>query len=122
MTAGRQRGGWLWYAGAAALAASIAWVDLRLEELLLTAVLTLAFSMVFGTLQPQRPWRWALVFGLAAALGHALMRLTGWMWVDPARLPVALAFLLVAFVGALAGAFFRWMVENLLRSGPTAKD
>jgi hypothetical protein len=98
------------------LAALAAFADLRLEELLLTAVLTLAFSMVFGTLQPARPWRWALVFGLAVPAAHLLMRLTGWLWVDPVRLPAALALVLVGFVGAYGGAFFRRMVQNLLQS------
>jgi bacteriorhodopsin len=35
-------------------------LDLKFSDLLLTALLLLAATMLLGVLSPQRPWRWTL--------------------------------------------------------------
>lgn len=37
------------------------YLDIRIGDLLLTALLVLASSMVLGILRPKKPWRWILV-------------------------------------------------------------
>lgn len=99
---------------AAAIAAAIAWLDLRLEDQTLSLLLVFAFAITFGTAAPRRPWRWGLIFGVCVPLAHLLARFTGWMPTDPARLIPSFLALLPAFTGAYGGFFFRLMVRNIL--------
>ena len=48
-------------AGAGALAG---WVDIKVQDLLLTALLVMVPCMILGALRPSRPWRWALLVGI----------------------------------------------------------
>ncbi|HEX4486599.1 MAG TPA: hypothetical protein VH088_10055 [Terriglobales bacterium] len=44
------------------LALASGWVQVRIHDLLLTALMVLASSMLLGALKPEKPWRWAVLF------------------------------------------------------------
>jgi len=39
-------------------------LDVKVSDLLLTALFVLASTMLLGILRPQRPWRWIIVVGV----------------------------------------------------------
>src|SRR5260370_23544436 len=41
-----------------------AWVDIKVGDLLLTAMVVLAANMLLGILRPRKPWRWVLLVGV----------------------------------------------------------
>jgi hypothetical protein len=47
-------------------------LDLRFGDLLLTALVVLASTMLLGALRPERPWRWTLVVGALLPLTRLL--------------------------------------------------
>ena len=61
----RQSGGDLLYYVIAATSGALAgWLDIKVGDLLLTAMVVLAANMLLGFLSPRAPWRWVLVVGL----------------------------------------------------------
>ena len=48
------------------------YVNIRVEDLLLTALMVSAFAMVLAFLRPRRPWRWALLVSAMIPLGEVL--------------------------------------------------
>ena len=40
------------------------WLDIKVGDLLLTAMVVLAANMLLGFLSPRRPWRWVLLVGV----------------------------------------------------------
>ncbi len=51
------------YLLATLLGLSAGWLDVKLGDLLLTALSVLASTMLLGILRPERPWRWIVVVG-----------------------------------------------------------
>jgi hypothetical protein len=51
------------YLLAAGLGLCAGWLDVKMGDLLLTALFVLAATMLLGALRPQRPWRWTLLVG-----------------------------------------------------------
>src|SRR5258708_20092903 len=41
-----------------------AWVDIKVGDLLLTAMVGVAANMLLGILRPRKPWRWVLLVGV----------------------------------------------------------
>ena len=89
------------------------WVDIKVDDLLLTAMMVLAACMLLGILSPRKPWRWVLLVG-------AFVPLVEWLACfflkqKPQRAQVYESFL--AFVPGIAGAFGgavgRGVVDNL---------
>ena len=103
----------LLWAVALLLAAGTAFLDLRLGDISITLVVTLALAMLLGCLAPRRAWRWGFLFGMFPPGAHLLFRtlLHGDSVVDAAP---ALAVLVPAFVGAYLGAFLNTMVRGLM--------
>jgi hypothetical protein len=52
----------------ALLGLSAGWLDVKVGDLLLTALLVLASTMLLGMLRPERPWRWILLVGSCVPL------------------------------------------------------
>ena len=40
------------------------WVNIKVGDLLLTAMVVLAACMLLGILSPRKPWRWVLLVGV----------------------------------------------------------
>jgi hypothetical protein len=104
-----------YYLLAASAGALAGWVDIRIGDLLLTAMVVLVANMLLGLLRPRRPWRWVLLVGLFVPLVEWLAYF--FLSEKPDRAQIYESFL--AFVPGIAGAYGgsvgRTVVENLFR-------
>ena len=89
------------------------WLDIKVGDLLLTAMVVLAACMLLGILSPRRPWRWVLLVGVFVPVVEWLGDF--FLSQKPERAQIYQSFL--AFVPGIAGAFGgamgRGVVDNL---------
>lgn len=104
---------WPIFALAVALGMSAGVLDVKVGDLLLTALFVLASTMFLGILRPQRPWRWMLV----VAIFIPLMQLLAYLFLTekPYRAQIYEAFLgfLTGTAGTFAGAAGRRALQSL---------
>ena len=110
----RKPGGDAVYYVLASLSGALAgWLDIKVGDLLLTAMVVLAANMLLGFLSPRAPWRWVVLVGV-------FVPVVEWMAYyflaeKPERAQIYESFL--AFVpgiaGAYGGAVGRGVVGNL---------
>jgi hypothetical protein len=97
----------------AGLGVCAGFIDVKVGDLLLTALFVLAASMVLGALRPQRPWRWTLTVAVFVPLVQlvAYAALTE----KPFRAQIYESFLgfLTGIAGAYGGATARRGVVTL---------
>lgn len=76
-------------------------LDVKLGDLLLTAMWVLASTMVLGGLRPERPWRWIV----AVAVWVPLTQLVAYLFLQqkPYRAQIYESFL--GFLTGIAGAY-----------------
>ena len=105
----------LYYVVAVLFGVFAGWIDLKVGELLFTALLVVAPSMLLGALRPKRPWRWVLLVAgcvpVAELLGYVVMTQ------KPYRAQIYESFLafLPGFAGAYGGALLRGVLDNVLK-------
>ncbi len=108
--AGRDIG---FYVFAVGLGMVAGWVDIKVSDLLFTALLVLAPCMVLGLMRPTRPWRWMLVVGAMVPLAD----LSAFLFLSqkPSRAQVYESFLafLPGIAGAYGGAFLHHAIRNI---------
>jgi len=101
------------YTLAAAGGIAAGYVDVAINDLLVTALLVVAACLVLGVLRPRWPWRWVIIVGIFIPLTElaAYELLT----VKPSRAQIYGSFLAFfpGFAGAYGGAVLRRVVENL---------
>lgn len=89
------------------------WLDIRVGDLLLTAIAVLAANMILGFLSPRHPWRWVLLVGVFVPVVEWLAYF--FLSEKPDRAQIYESFL--AFVPGIAGAYGaavgRGVVDNL---------
>jgi hypothetical protein len=89
------------------------WIDVRVGDLLFTAMIVLASCMLLGFLRPRQPWRWVLIVGIFVPL----MELMAYHYLlqKPDRAHVYESFLafMPGIAGAFGGALGRGVVRNL---------
>ncbi len=89
------------------------WVDIKVGDLLFTAMIVLGACMVLGFMRPQRPWRWVLTVGVFVPLMDWLAYF--FLREKPDRAQIYESFL--AFMPGIAGAYGaalgRGVVNNL---------
>jgi len=89
------------------------WLDIKVGDLLLTAMVVLAANILLGILSPRRPWRWVLLVGVFVPVVEWLAYF--FLSEKPERAQIYESFL--AFVPGIAGAFGgamgRSVVDNL---------
>lgn len=94
-----------WFAG---------WVDLKVGDLLLTALFVLGPCMILGIVRPARPWRWVVIVGAFVPV----VELAGYVFLaaKPYRAQVYESFLafLPGIAGAYGGALMRRAIQNIL--------
>jgi energy-converting hydrogenase Eha subunit A len=101
------------YALAVVLGAASGYVNVRVEDLMLTAVMVTAFAMILAFLRPEHPWRWAVVVSAIIPLGEVLaFRLTG-QRLNRAGISEAILAVLPANAGAYGGAALRMVIREL---------
>ena len=110
----RKPGGDVFYYLLAAMSGALAgWLDIKVGDLLLTAMLVLAANMLLGFLSPRRPWRWVVLVGVFVPLVEWLAYF--FLAEKPARAQIYESFLafMPGIAGAYGGAVGRGVVDNL---------
>ena len=77
------------------------WVDIKVGDLLFTAMIVLGACIVLGFMRPQRPWRWVLTVGVFVPLVDWLAYF--FLREKPGRAQIYESFL--AFMPGIAGAY-----------------
>ena len=98
---------------AAVLGVCAGGLDVRVGDLLFTALFVLASTMLLGALRPQRPWRWTLT---VAGFVPFVQLLAYWFLTQkPHRAQIYESFLgfLTGIAGAYGGATARRGAETL---------
>ena len=101
------------YVLAALVGMGTGWVDVVVNDLLLTALLVLTACMLLGLLRPRWPWRWVIV--VVAFVPFVELAAYAVEKVQPTRGQVYGSFLtaLPGIAGAYGGAVMRRMIDNL---------
>jgi hypothetical protein len=86
-------------------------LDLKFGDLLLTALLVLAATMLLGVLSPQRPWRWTLTVAAFVPLAQFVAYVV--MTEKPYRAQIYESFL--SFLPGTAGAYGGSIARRVLR-------
>jgi len=112
MTSEKKPGIWPYVLGAfLGLGAGI--LDVKVGDLLLTALFVLAATMLLGVLRPAKPWRWTLLVGSFVPVVRLLAYLL--LTEKPYRAQIWESFLgfLTGIAGAYGGAIMRAVINNL---------
>lgn len=104
----------IFYLLAIALGIFAGWVDVKVGDLLFTALLVLAPCILLGALRPKRPWRWTLLVGIFVPLADLLAYLIMTQKPDRAQIYESFLAFLPGLVGAYGGAFMRAVINNVL--------
>jgi hypothetical protein len=109
----RSDGDGFYYLLAVMLGALAGWVNIKVGDLLLTAMVVLAACMLLGILSPRKPWRWVLLVGVFVPVVEWLAYF--FLSEKPARAQIYESFLafLPGIAGAFGGAMGRGLVDNL---------
>src|SRR6202166_524130 len=106
----------LYYFLAALSGVLTGWLDIKVGDLMLTAMAVLAANMLLGFLSPRRPWRWVLLIGVFVPIVDWLAYF--FLSQKPERAQIYESFL--AFVPGIArayrGAVGRDVLNNLFRA------
>ena len=105
------------YVAAILLGAVTGYVNVRVEDLLLTALMVSVFAMVLSYLRPQRPWRWALVVSAMIPLGEVVASKVMGQKLTRAGISEAILAALPANACAYGGAAIRNAVTELWPKG-----
>ena len=89
------------------------WLDIKVGDLLLTAMALLAANMLLGFMSPRSPWRWVVLVGVFVPVMEWLAYF--FLAEKPARAQIYESFLafMPGIAGAYAGAVGRGVVDNL---------
>ena len=101
------------YALAALAGIAAGWVDVAVNDLLLTALLVLAACILLGLMRPQRPWRWVVVVGAFIPLTEFGAYMVQALKPTHAQIYGSFLASLPGIAGAYGGSFMRGMVNNL---------
>lgn len=107
------RGDGFYYLLAVMFGTLAGWLDIKVGDLLLTAIVVLMANMLLGILRPRKPWRWVVLVGVFVPIIEWLAYY--FLSQKPERAQIYESFL--AFVPGIAGAFGgaagRNVVDNL---------
>jgi len=110
----RKPGGDVSYYLLAAMSGALAgWLDIKVGDLLLTAMVVLAANMLLGFLSPRSPWRWVVLVGVFVPVVEWLAYF--FLSEKPARAQIYESFLafMPGIAGAYGGSVGRGVVDNL---------
>ncbi len=90
-------------------------LDVKVGDLLLTALFVLACTMLLGILRPAKPWRWTINVAIFVPAVQLLAYLI--LTQKPYRAQIYESFLgfLTGIAGAYGGSFFRRGAKELLK-------
>jgi len=107
------RGDTIIYALGAFLGLGAGVLDIKVGDLLLTALFVLCSTMLLGALRPERPWRWILVVGVFVPVLQLLAYLFLTEKPYPAQIYESLLGFLTGIAGAYGGAVLRRLLNEL---------
>jgi hypothetical protein len=90
-------------------------LDVKIGDLLLTALFVLASTMLLGALRPERPWRWTITVAVFVPIVQLLAYLFLTEKPYPAQIYESLLGFLTGIAGAYGGSFLRRGMNELLR-------
>jgi|SRR5947209_3605067 len=104
----------LFYVLAVAFGILIGLVNVKVGDLLFTALLVVASCMLLGLLRPRRPWRWVAIVGIFVPVVELLAYLL--LTQKPYRAEVYESFLafLPGIAGTYGGSMMRGVIDNIL--------
>jgi hypothetical protein len=101
------------YALGAVLGIAAGMLDVKLGDLLLTALLVLLSTMTLGILRPQKPWRWILLVGTCIPAMMLLAYLSFREKPYPAQIYESFLGFLTGTAGAYGGAACRRAFQEI---------
>jgi ABC-type multidrug transport system permease subunit len=108
-----QHGDFGYYLFAAIAGGLAGWVDIKVGDLLLTALVVLATCMLLGVFRPARPWRWVAIVAIMLPLADLLGYLVLTQKPSRAQIYESLLAFLPATAGAYGGALMRGAMRNI---------
>lgn len=90
-------------------------LDVKIGDLLLTALFVLASTMLLGVLRPERPWRWTITVAVFVPIVQLLAYLFLTEKPYAAQIYESLLGFLTGIAGAYGGSFLRRGVNELLK-------
>jgi hypothetical protein len=90
-------------------------LDVRIGDLLLTALLVMASTMLLGALRPRKPWRWVLLVAACVPLMHLAAYLARAQMTDRAHVYESFLGFVTGIAGAYGGAAGRRLVNELFK-------
>ena len=111
---GSGRSDLLSYILAVALGIFAGWLEIRVRDLLFTALLVLAPCILLGVIRPRKPWRWAVLIGIFVPVADLMAFLVMTQKPSRAQIYESLLVFLPALVGSYGGAFMRGVVDNIV--------
>jgi hypothetical protein len=112
---GQSGGDSFYYLLAALFGVLAGWADIKVGDLLFTAMIVLAACMLLGFVRPWRPWRWVVIVGMFVPLVEWLA--SYFLSQKPERAQIYESFLafMPGIAGAFGGAMGRGVVDNLFK-------
>jgi ABC-type multidrug transport system permease subunit len=103
------------YTLGAVLGACAGILDVKIGDLLLTALFVLASAMLLGALRPQKPWRWTITIAVFVPVVQLLAYF--FLTEKPYAAQIYESFLgfLTGIAGAYGGSFFRRGLNEILK-------
>ncbi|HEX8811792.1 MAG TPA: hypothetical protein VF742_07345 [Terracidiphilus sp.] len=89
------------------------WVNQRVDDVLLTALCVLAFTMLVGVWKKQRPWGWVLLVWVGVPIVLAYYQFVVRWPHDRGQVYAAFLQLLPASAGGFGGHFMRQMIDHV---------
>jgi ABC-type multidrug transport system permease subunit len=89
------------------------WLDLKVGDLLLTAVAVMIFTMFLGITWPRRPWRWLLLLAVGVPVVRGIAYFFLGERVSRAQVMESLLGFLTGMVGVYAGSSLRRAMQAL---------
>ena len=99
-------------------------IDVRLGDLLVTAVFVMLATMLLGLLRPERAWRWTVLVAVCVPLVQILAHTFLKEHIALSHIQLSFSGFLTGTVGAYAGAFARMGIDLLVlpeKHEPAAK-
>jgi hypothetical protein len=90
-------------------------LDVKVGDLLLTALFVLAATLLLGMLRPQRPWRWIVVIGACVPAMQLMAYIFLFQKPYSAQIYESCLGFLTGIAGAYGGAVARRQMDELLR-------
>ena len=90
-------------------------LDVKIGDLLLTALFVLASTLLLGMLRPQRPWRWIVVIGVLVPFMQFLAYIFLKEKPYPAQIYESCLGFLTGIAGAYGGSVARRQLNELLK-------